>query len=150
MGAGVDVGVGGICQSFLASNRFSKADPVLDQGVPCLTGALGISSSGGGLESRTDWGLPVGHGTSVNFPVANWYTITSIDAAVDLATGIWVEVVVTVGVSGSWGCGGRYRLGKYPYLILSLDEHSSFFLSYTSGPWGFPSHGVGILGTGIG
>ena len=48
MGAGV--GVGGIGQSFLVSNRFSEADPVLGQGVPCLTGALGMSSSDGGLE----------------------------------------------------------------------------------------------------
>ena len=43
-------GVGGIGQSFLVSNRFSEADPVLGQGVPCLTVALGMSSSGGGLE----------------------------------------------------------------------------------------------------
>ena len=50
VGAGVGVGVGGIGQSFLVSNKFSEADPMLGQGVPCLTGALGMSSGGGGLE----------------------------------------------------------------------------------------------------
>ena len=43
-------GLGGIGQSFLASNRFTGADPELGQGVPCMTGASGMSSSGGGLE----------------------------------------------------------------------------------------------------
>ena len=43
--------VGGIGQYFLVSNKFSEADPELGQGVPCLTGALGMSSSGGRLES---------------------------------------------------------------------------------------------------
>ena len=42
---------GGIGQSFLALNKFSEADPVLGQGVPSQTGALGMSLSGGGLES---------------------------------------------------------------------------------------------------
>ena len=50
VGAGVGAGVGGSGQSFLVSNRFSEADPVLGKGVPCLTGALGISSSSEGLE----------------------------------------------------------------------------------------------------
>ena len=50
VGAGVGVGVGTIGQCFLVSNKFSEAGPVLDQGVPCLTGALVMSSSGGGLE----------------------------------------------------------------------------------------------------
>ena len=48
--AGVGTGVGGIGQSFLTSNRFSGADPALGQGVPYLTGALGMSLHGGGLE----------------------------------------------------------------------------------------------------
>ena len=61
VGAGVGTGVGRIGQSFLVSNNFSVADPALGKGVPCLTGALGMSSSGGGLEFcvRVD-----GHGTS--------------------------------------------------------------------------------------
>ena len=50
VGAGVGAGEGGIGQSFLASNRFSGADPELGQGVPCLTRALGMSLSGVGLE----------------------------------------------------------------------------------------------------
>ena len=49
-GAGVGAGVEGIGQSFLALNRFSGADTELDLGVPCLTGALGMSSTAGELE----------------------------------------------------------------------------------------------------
>ena len=49
-GEGVGTGVVGMGQTFLVSNKFSEADPVLGQGVPCLTGVLGKSSSGGGLE----------------------------------------------------------------------------------------------------
>ena len=40
---GVGAGVGGIDQSFLALNKFSEAEPVLGQGVPSQTGALGMS-----------------------------------------------------------------------------------------------------------
>ena len=50
VGAGVDVGVERIDQSFLVSNRLSEADPALGQGVICLTGGLGMSSSHGGWE----------------------------------------------------------------------------------------------------
>ena len=46
----VGAGVRGMCQSFLVSNKFSVAGTELGQGVSCLTGALGMSSSGGGLE----------------------------------------------------------------------------------------------------
>ena len=61
---GVGAGVGGIGQSFLLSNNFYEDDPVLGQGVPCLPGALGMSSSGGGLEfwvevCPSSWGLAV-------------------------------------------------------------------------------------------
>ena len=47
---GVGADVAGIGQSFLALNKFLEADPVLGQGVPSLTGALGMSSSGGVLQ----------------------------------------------------------------------------------------------------
>ena len=56
------------------------------------------------------WGLAVGYGTSANFPVANLYTMTSMDSAVDLTTGVWVEVVVTVGV-GAVEFTGVVRVG---------------------------------------
>ena len=49
VGAGVGISVGGTGQSYLISNKFLEADPVLGQGGPFLTGALGMSSSGGGL-----------------------------------------------------------------------------------------------------
>ena len=96
VGAGVGARVGGIDQSFLISNRFSDADHELGQGVLYLSGALGISSSGGGLDPSI-LGLVVGHGTSANSPVANLYTITSIDSAVDLTTGVWALTVATMG-----------------------------------------------------
>ena len=95
VGAGVEAGVGGVGQLFLVSNRFSEAYPALGQGVPCLTGALGTSSSGGGLSFRD---LVVGCGTSANCPMANLYTVTSIDSAVDLTNGVCVLTVTTVGV----------------------------------------------------
>ena len=96
LGAGVPAGVGGIGQSFLVSNRFSDVDPQLGQGVLCLGGALGTSSSDGGLDPSY-WGLAVGCGTSANCPIANLYTVTSIDSAADLTVGVWVLTVATVG-----------------------------------------------------
>ena len=83
----VGLGIRGNDQSFLVSNRFSETEPVLGEGVPCLTEAVGISSNVGGLDPFF-WGLVVGHGTSQNFPVANLYTITSIDSTLDLTTGV--------------------------------------------------------------
>ena len=52
---GVDVGAGGIGQSFLDSNKFSDVDPALAHGVPAL---VWISSSGGGLSPADEppWG----------------------------------------------------------------------------------------------
>ena len=52
---GVDVGAGGIGQSFLDSNKFSDIDPALGHGVPAL---VGIFSSGGELLSAEEppWG----------------------------------------------------------------------------------------------
>ena len=63
VGTDVGAGVGGIGQSFLVSNRFSEVDPALGQGVPCLTGALGMSSKGGGFWTED---LTVGQGASGN------------------------------------------------------------------------------------
>ena len=94
-GVGVGTGAGGIGQSFLVLNKFSEADPVLGQGVLCLTEALAMSSSGRGLDPSF-WCLVVRHETSTNCPVANLYTITCIDVAVDLPEKLskvdWAEV----------------------------------------------------------
>ena len=89
---------GGIGQSFLVSNRLSAADPELGQGALCLGGALGISSSGVGFDPSF-WGLVVGYGTSSNCCIANLYTVTGIDSAVDLTIDVWVLTVATVGVA---------------------------------------------------
>ena len=96
VGAGVGTGVGWIGQSFLVSNRFSEADPALGQGVPCLPVTLGISSCGEGLVLLFG-DLGVGWGISANCPIANLYTITSIDSIVDLAIGVCVLTVATMG-----------------------------------------------------
>ena len=86
MGADVGTGVGGIGQSFLISNKFSKTDPALGQGVPCLNGTWGMSSSGGWL-GPSFW---------VVVPVARLYTVIGIDSVSDLVTDIWVLTVLTV------------------------------------------------------
>ena len=84
-----------MASSFWSQINFLR-HPVLGQGVLCLGGALGVSSSGGGLDPSF-WGLVVGHGTSANCPISNLYTVTSMDVTVDLVTGVWVEAVATVG-----------------------------------------------------
>ena len=68
--------------AFLVLNRFSEADPALGQGVPCLTGALGMSFSGGRLEFC---------GTSAKCPIANLYTVTGIESAVDATIGMGAD-----------------------------------------------------------
>ena len=150
VGVVLGIGTGGIGQSFLVSNRFSEADPALGQGVPFLTGALGISSSGGGL-GPSFWDLSVRHGISANCPVANLYTITSMDVAVDVVTGIWVKVVATVGVVAAefTGVVGVVVVGTvwartltlYPLFPITV----VFLLSeiFTMGTGGFSNHGVG-------
>ena len=123
LGTVVGTGVKGIGQSFLVSKRFSEADPLLGQGVPCLIGALRMSSSGGGLIlSFRD--LVVGHGTSANCPVANFYTITCIDSAVDLTIGVCVLTVATVVVGavavGVEGVGWVSTLTLYLLLAIMV------------------------------
>ena len=63
VGTDVGAGVGGIGQSFIVSHRFSEVDPAWDQGVPCLTGTLGMSSKEGGFWTED---LTVGQGSSGN------------------------------------------------------------------------------------
>ena len=68
---------------------------VLGQGVSSLTwkvGALGVASGCGGLQLGVEgfsstWGLPL------NFLCVKLYTVTEMDVAADLTTGIWVDVV---------------------------------------------------------
>ena len=120
VGADKGTGVGGIGQSFLVLNRFSEADPALGKGVPCLTGSLEMSSSGGGLIlSFRD--LVVGCGTSANCPIANLYTITGIDFAVDLTIGVCVLTVATIGVGAvKVGVGVGWVSNFTLYLLLAI------------------------------
>ena len=113
----------GIGQSFLVSNRFSDADPELGQGVLCLGGALGISSSGGGLDPSF-WGLVAGHGISANCLIANLYTVTGIDSAVDLTNDVWMLTVATKGAGtvgvGVEGVGWMSTLTLYLLLVIMV------------------------------
>ena len=157
VGVGVGIGAGRIGQSFLVSNRFSEADLALGQGVPYLTGAPGMSSSSGRLDPSF-WGLVVGHGTSANCPVAELYTITSIDVTMDLVTDIWVEVVATVGVGAVEltgavevvviGTGWARTLTLYPLLAIMV----LFLLSgtFVLGPGAFLTMGLGLGWAGHG
>ena len=150
--AGVGTGTGGIGQSFLVSNRFSEAHPALGQGILCLTGAMGMSSTCCGGLDPLFWGLVVRHGTSANCPVANLYTVTGMDVAVDLVTGICMEVVATAWVGAAeftgavWVVVHRYRLGKDSHLVPSFSYHSPLPLvrDICLWSWGFSKHRVGV------
>ena len=139
-GLGLGTGVGGIDESFLVSNRFYDGKLVLGQGVPCLTGALGISSSCGGL-SLMD--LVVGCGTLANCHMASLCIVTGIDSAVDLTIDVCVLIVTTVG--GSWGWVGRCRVGEYPHLVPFLAIIVFLLLTLTLGAGDFLTLGL-VLG----
>ena len=134
VGAGVGTGVGGIGQSFLVSNRFCDAEPAFGKGVHCLTGALGISSSGEGLLLMD---LVVGHGTLANYPMAGLCIVTSIDSAVDLTIGVCVLTVATVGAGavevGVEGVGWVSTLTLYFLLAIIV----FLLLSFTLGAGDF-------------
>ena len=97
VGAGMGIGVGGIGQSFLVLNRFSEAHPALGQGILCLMWGLGMSSSGGRLVLLFR-NLVFGHGASANCLIANLYTVTCIDSAVEHTIGVCMLTVATMGV----------------------------------------------------
>ena len=81
--ADVGTGTGGIGQSFQVSNRFSEVDSALGQEVSCLTGALGMSSKGGGFWTEgcpLFWGLAVELETSANCPIASLCIVTGMAA----------------------------------------------------------------------
>ena len=111
-----------------------------------------MSSSGGGLDPSF-WGLDIKHGTSANCPVATLCTVTSMDVTVDLATGIWMEVVATVGVGAAEltgvvgvvvvGTGWARTLTLYPLLAIMV----LFLLSgtFALGPGAFLTMGL-VLG----
>ena len=144
MGVGVAAGAGGIGQSFLVSNRFSDVDPELSQGTLCLGGALDISSSDGGLDPSFG-GLVVGHGTSANCPIANLYTIISIDSAMALPLGVWVLTVASKGVGAVEVWVGGVGLVSTFALYLLFGNHGPFSLirHICFGSWGFAKHWVG-------
>ena len=149
VGAGVGTGVGGIGQSFLVLNRFSDAEPALGQGVPCLTGALGISSSGGGLSFMD---LVVGCGTSANCPMASLCIVTGIDSAVDLTIGVCVLTVTTMGAGavevGVEGVGWVSTLTLY--LLLAIMVFLLLSVTFVLGPGDFLTLGFVLCWAGHG
>ena len=81
----VDVGAGGIGQSFLNSNKVPDADPALGNGVPAQ---VGISSSGGGLSAEEPpWG-----GFPWNFPFSRFIMVMV------MVLGVCVVVLLALGV----------------------------------------------------
>ena len=118
----------GIGQSFLVLNRFTEADPALGQGVPCLTGALGMFSEGGGL----DWGMSsvLGPGCMAGslcklwcgkFIHYHWYSCCGKPSCLHLGgygSSCW-----------SWCCG--CGLVQDSYFIPSLGYHCPSFWSLT-------------------
>ena len=150
VGAGVGAGVGGIGQLFLVSNKFSEADPVLGQGVPCLTGALGISSSGGGL-GVLGWGMSfvLGLGCWVRnfhrlsccqFIYCYWYECCCGPCHWHLGGGSGY-----CGGRCSWDCGCRCRLGKDSHLVPSFGNYGLLPFVTCLEYWGLSNHGVGAL-----
>ena len=95
-----------------------------------------MSSNGGGLEVC---------GASANCPMANLYTVISLESAVDLTFGIWVLTVATKGAGvvdvGVEGVGWVSTLTLY----LPFGYHGSSFLvrNICFGSWGFPDPVVG-------
>ena len=141
---GVGTGVVGIDQSFLVSNRISEADPALGQGVPCLIGALGISSSGGRMSFRD---LGVGHGTSANCPTASLCIVTGRDSAVDLTIAVCVLTVTTV-VAGAVAVGVEgigWVITLTLYLLLAIMFFLLLSVTFILGPGDFLALGF-VLG----
>ena len=98
---GVDVGAGGISQSFLNLNKFSDVDPVLHHGEPSLTG---IFSSGGGLLSAEG---PHCNRFSWNFPFVKFIIV------IGIVTGICMVMLSALEVGACMG------FCNYSYLIPS-------------------------------
>ena len=89
---GVDVGVGGICQSFLNSNKCPDADPALGHGVPAQ---VGIFSSGGGLSAeQPPWG-----GFPWNFPFSRFIMVMGMVSGIFMVT--WLALGVGIGLSST-------------------------------------------------
>ena len=90
---GVEVGAGGIGQSFLDSNKFPDADPALGHGVPTQ---VGISSSGGGLPAEEPpWG-----GFPWNFPFAKFIMVMGMVSGICMVLTYFAGIEVVAWVFG--------------------------------------------------
>ena len=145
----VSAGVGGIGQSFLASNMFWGVDSELGQGVPSLIVALGMSSIMGGWDCA--WkdfpGISLlGKELHFIFLLPNCILLLVWMLQPDLTTGIWVEVVATVGV----GVVGVVVVGVNWAITLTLYHPLVstvlLLLSFVWGPGAFLIIGLLILG----
>ena len=112
---GVDVGAGGIGQSFLDSNKFSDVDPVSAHGVPALAW---IFSSGGGLLSAEE--LPWGQ-FSWNFPFAKFIIV------IGIVTGICVVMLSVLGVDACMGLATTHTL----YCLVGINFNLLSFVFVT-------------------
>ena len=122
IGANVGTGAGEIGQSFWVSNRFSEFEYALGQGVPCLTGALGMSSKGGRFWTEgcpLFWGLAVGLGASANCPVARLCIVTGMAVVANPVVCVWVDVVAVIGTAVV-GTGWFRTLTLYPLLAVTV------------------------------
>ena len=68
----------------------------------------------------SSWGLVVRKETSANCSVVNLYTVTSMDVVADLVTGVWVEVVATMGTGTVEFTGTVGEVGRCWASILTL------------------------------
>ena len=112
----LDVSEGGIGQDALASNMFVEAGMALDHEVSFLVwrvvtvGAASGCCSWGllklGVEGPSpSWKLGVGLGIPLTLLWDRLYTVTGIDMAPDLVTGVWVVAVEVVTVAVGSACG---------------------------------------------
>ena len=142
----VGTGLGGIGQSFLVSNRFSEVDPTLDQGVSCLTRALGMSSKGEGFWTEGGpwfWGLALWLEASANCHVASLCTVTGMAIVVNPVVCVWVDVVAIIGAVVV-GMGWFRTLALYPLLAITL----LFLLALAFGVGAFLTLGLELGWTG--
>ena len=110
---GVDIGVGGIGQSFLDSNKFSDTDPALGHGVLAV---VGVSSSGGDYYYYYSAEKPPWDGFLWSFPFSKFPIVMG------MVSGVCVVALSALGVGMHLATTCTlYFLFGISFLLLSLD-----------------------------